>query len=476
MDEQLKQLIELRDAAEAAVVTLKAERQAITDKVKTEARKDFSDEEFAEFRAKTAAIKAESAKSDGHSEEIADLEAEIARSGRRDPEVAEVVRANAGGAVVTEPLTYERGNGASYFQDMAKRAMGEAGEDAVDRLTRHAVDVSTSKEIRKLAKVGTEYRNLDRNDGSGGYLVPPLWVMSELVELARAGRPYANLVVAKPLPPGTDSINVPKINTGTATAIQTGDNVAIQETDLTDTSISAPVKTIAGQQGIAIQALDQSPLAFDDVVFRDLALDYATKVDLQVISGLGSGNQVTGVRATSGIITIAATDVVSELSKSQTAWRKIGDAIQRVHTQRFAPPEVIVMHPRRWAAFETAIAADGRPLVITNGAAVNQFGEKANGVVSQQVVGFMHGLPVVTDPNLPTTLGAGTNEDVIHVLRASDLWLFESSLRTRALQETRATTLTVLFQVYGYLAFTAARQPKSIVEIGGTALTPPTFA
>jgi hypothetical protein len=114
--------------------------------------------------------------------------------------------------------------------------------------------------------------------------------------------------------------------------------------------------------------------------------------------------------------------------------------------------------------------------VITNGAAFNQYGEKANGVVSQQVVGFMHGLPVVTDPNLPTTLGAGTNEDVIHVLRASDLWLFESSLRTRALQETRATTLTVLFQVYGYLAFTAARQPKSIVEIGGTALTPPTFA
>ncbi|MCG5433479.1 DNA primase [Mycobacterium sp. MYCO198283] len=79
----------------------------------------------------------------------------------------------------------------------------------------------------------------------------------------------------------------------------------------------------------------------------------------------------------------------------------------------------------------------------------------------------------MTDPNLPTNLGAGNNEDVVHVLRASDLLLFESSVRTRALQETRTTTLTVLLQVYGYLAFTAGRIPKSICEIGGTALPAP---
>lgn len=475
MEEQLKQLIELRTAATAAVEALKTERQAITDGAKAEARAGLSEDEFAEFRAKTAAIKAKNAEIDALAADVADLEAEIARAGTATPEVRKVVEANSGGAIVTEPLTYERGNGKSYFQDMARRSLGEAGEDAIERLQRHSAEVSINAEIRKLAKVGAEYRNLDRNDGTGGYLVPPLWVMNELIELSRPGKPYANLVVSKPLPSGTDSINIPKINSGTAVAIQTADNATIQETDLTDTSISAAVKTIAGQQGIAIQALDQSPLAFDDVVFRDLAADYAMKTDLQVISGLGTGNQVVGVRATAGIITVAATDAGTELSKSQTAWRKIGDAIQRIHTQRYAAPEVIVMHPRRWAAFETAIASDGRPLVITAGNGVNQYGT-GSVIVSQQVVGYMHGLPVVTDPNLPTTLGAGTNEDVIHVLRASDLWLFESSLRTRALQETRATTLTVLFQVYGYLAFTAARQPKSIVEIGGTALTPPTFA
>lgn len=473
--DRLTQLIELRTAAIAAATALIEERKAITDAVAKEERTALTEEEDTDFRAKTAAIKTEQEAVESLSAQIKDLEEEAARSGRFDATVKEITRATAVVTGISEPLTYVKRSGTSYFRDLALQSMGQADEGTKERLRRHSVDVEGNAEIRKAAMVGAEYRNLDRNDGTGGYLVPPLWVMNELVELARSGRAYANLVQSKPLPGGTDSINIPKINSGTAVAIQTADNATIQETDLTDTSVTAPVKTIAGQQGIAIQALDQSPLAFDEVVLRDLAADYATKLDLQVIAGAGSGNQVTGVRNTSGIITISATDAGTELSKAQTLWKKIGDGIQRVYTQRFADAEVIVMHPRRWAAFSTAIASDGRPLVIVSGAGVNQYGE-FDGIGQQKVVGSMHGLPVVTDPNLPTTLGAGTNEDVIHVLKASDLWLFESSLRTRALQETRATTLTVLFQLWGYLAFTAARQPKSIVEIGGTAATAPTFA
>lgn len=296
--------------------------------------------------------------------------------------------------------------------------------------------------------------------------------MNQFIELARAGRAYANLCPTYPLPGGTDSINVPKIATGTATAIQTADNAAIQETDLTDTSVQANVKTIAGQQGLSIQLIDQSPINFDQMVFQDLAADYATKLDVQVISGSNSGNQVKGVRTASGIQTISATSGSDNVS---LLFAKIADAVQRVYTQRFATPTVIVMHPRRWAFFLAAVDTQKRPLVVPSGPSVNQIASLGM-LASEGVVGQMHGLPVVVDPNLPTTLGTGTNEDVIHVLRATDLALYESSVRTRALQETRATTLTVLLQVYGYLAFTAERQPKSIVEIGGSALATPTFS
>lgn len=300
--------------------------------------------------------------------------------------------------------------------------------------------------------------------------------MQRYIELARAGRPYANLCPTEMLPPGTDSINIPKVATGTSTAIQTADNATISETDLTDTSVQANVKTIAGQQPLSIQLLDQSPLSFDDIIFRDLFADYATKLDLQVISGSNSGNQVKGVRSASGIETVAATSAGTELAKAKVVYAKIADAIQRVHTLRFMAPEVIVMHPRRWANFLAVFASDDRPLIVQAGAGADNNIAIPGGVVSQQVVGSMHGLPVVTDPNMPTTLGAGTNEDVVHVLRASDLLLFEGGIRARTLDQTLAENLTVLLQIYGYLAFTAERYPKSVVEIGGTALTAPTFA
>jgi len=59
------------------------------------------------------------------------------------------------------------------------------------------------------------------------------------------------------------------------------------------------------------------------------------------------------------------------------------------------------------------------------------------------------------------------------VMRSSDLILWESGIRARVLPETRAANLTVLLQVYNYLAFTAARYPQSVVQITG--LTAPTF-
>lgn len=462
MEERLKRLIALRAKAGDELSTLLAQRQAITDLVKEEAREDLTPDEDSEFRAKSAEIAAKQGEISGFDERIQELSEEIERSGKLSESATAVRRAQARVEAVKESRAYERGNGNSYFSDLMRFQRGmDSDGSAAERLRRHAVDVSTDK----------EYRDLTRTDGAGGYFVPPVWLMNQYVDLARAGRAYANVVTSQPLPPGTDSINIPKVSTGTATAIQTSDNGSVQETDLADTVVSAPVKTIAGQQDVAIQLLDQSPVNFDEVIFRDLIADYATKLDLQVISGSNGSGQVLGVRGTPNIQTVTATSGDDNVS---VIYSKIADAVQRVHTQRFMAPTVIVMHPRRWAFFLAAVDGQKRPLVVPSGPGVNAIAT-LGAVASEQVVGNMHGLPVVTDPNLPTTLGTGTNEDVIHVLRASDLLLFESGIRSRVLPEVGSGTLTVRLQVYGYLAFTAARYPKSVVEIGGTALAAPSF-
>jgi HK97 family phage major capsid protein len=463
MDERFRRLVARREQIAQQRSDTLTKRKAITDLAEEEAREDLLPEEDAEFRELTGQIASFDEQLSQLDERIAELSAEAERDATVTAGAAAVKRAKARVSSVSEARTYERGNGRSYLQDLARVQLNmDADGGARERLFRHAQDVATDP----------EYRDLNRTDGNGGYFVPPVWLMDQYVELARAGRAYANVVNTQPLPGGTDSINIPKVATGTTSAIQTADNGAVSETDATDTFINAPVRTIAGQQDVAIQLLDQSPVSFDEVIFRDLVADYATKTDLQVISGSGSAGQVTGVRATSGITTITYTDATPTVAK---LYSKIADAVQRVHTLRFMAPTAIVMHPRRWASLLAASDSNGRPLVVPD-AGNPQNAVATLGVVgSQQVVGQMHGLPVVTDPSMPTNLGAGTNEDVVHVIRASDILLYESGIRSRVLPEVGSGNLTVRLQIYGYLAFTAARYPASVVEIGGTGLVAPSF-
>jgi HK97 family phage major capsid protein len=292
--------------------------------------------------------------------------------------------------------------------------------------------------------------------------------MDEFITLARAGRPTANVVRNLPLPPSTDSLNIPKINTGTTTAIQTADTQSVSETDLADTSVAAGVKTVAGQQDVAVQALEQSPIAFDQIIFGDLLGSYATNVNLQVLNGANSAGEVKGILAASGTSSVTYTTTTPTVPG---LWPKIASAINAVHTNRFLPPTCIVMHPTRWAWFLAALDSSNRPLVVPNGqGGLNSFAT-VNAPTSEGVVGELQGLPVVVDPSIPLTLGAGTNEDRILVMRASDLYLWDSAIRTRVLPEVGSGTLTTRLQCYGFISFTAERYPKSTSIISGTGLS-----
>lgn len=359
----------------------------------------------------------------------------------------------------TYPSNVYRSGSTSYIRDLARVAVNaDDTNESRRRLAEHAEEVGR----------GMEFRDLSRVDGSGGYAVPPAWLMNQYVTAPRPGRPFANLVQRQPLPGGTDSINIPKVLTPTATGVQVADNTTVTEVDLTDTFINAPVRTIAGQQSLALQLIDQSPIAFDDVVFADLAADHDQKLDLQVIGGTGLSGQVLGSLATPGIgsVPIPSLDIAGY-------FKALANAINTVNTTRFLPPDVIVMHPRRWGHLLSLLDLSNRPLFVPSESGAFNAAGVLTAVASENVVGRCCGLPIVIDSNLPTNLGAGTNEDVIVVMRSSDLVLWESGIRMRALPETKASTLTVLLQVYSYIAFSAARYPQSVVKITG--LLPPSF-
>ena len=367
-----------------------------------------------------------------------------------------------------QSLVYRQGdNSTSWIRDLVRVQVGyDTSGESRRRLADHAEEVDRHPAY-------TEYRDLSRVDGQGGYAVPPAWLMDQYIELARPGRAFANLVQRQSLPGGTDSINIPKLLTGTATAIQTADNQPVADVDATDTYINAPVRTIAGQQTVAIQLIDQSPIAFDDVIFRDLVADHAAKTDLQVLQGSGVSGQVLGVDHTPGIGTVT----LSGPPTIQTFYAALANAISQINVTRFLPPDCIVVHPRRWFWLASLLDTTNRPLVLPQGNNPRNAIGVLDNVASEQVVGNIFGLPVISDPNISVTASATTSvgtEDIAYVMRSRDLLLWESAgPRARVLPEVKAETLSVVLQIYGYLAFTAQRMPQSIVEIRG--LSAPTF-
>lgn len=411
-----------------------------------DAKRALTDAEDTELRSVTARVEA----IDAELSTLQARETELVEQEARDKRAAEL-RQRLGGPViqsVSEPDLYRKGGPHSFFRDLGRKAL-DGDPDSSERLRQHQ-------------------RALTTTDGAVGELVPPAWIMSELIELVRAGRVTADQVRSQPWPGGTDSISLPRITGGTAVAQQATQNSSLNNQDMTSDSIKADVKTLAGVQTVSQQLLDLSPLAVDQIVLGDLAADYALRVDQFVLS-----NTATNAK---GILNASGTNSVTYTDASPTVpelYSKVADAIRQVHEGRLLPPDKIIMHPRRWAFFLAALDGQNRPLV-TPYAPSNAAGTTA-GVVSQGLVGDLQGLPVYVDPNIPTNLGSGTNEDRIIVMRSSDVILFETSPRADAFKETKADTLSVLFRIYGYLGIFTERLPKAISVISGTGLVTPTF-
>ena len=93
-----------------------------------------------------------------------------------------------------------------------------------------------------------------------------------------------------------------------------------------------------------------------------------------------------------------------------------------------------------------------------------------------QIVGSLMGLPVLTDASIPITNGAGTNEDVIVVCRASDLILWEDPLMRFTFEQAPSTAPgQVRLAVGRFCLFHAGRYPLGISIISGTGLVTPSF-
>lgn len=330
--------------------------------------------------------------------------------------------------------------------------------DAVERIERH------------MREAQIEHRDITSTTLNG--LVPPQYILDQAAQLARSGRPFANIVPTFALPDTGMTVYVTRVTTGTQVNVQT-ENGTVAETDMVTTDVTVPVVTITGQQDLSRQAVERGQIT-DALVFADLYAAYAERLDLQLVQGSGSAGQHRGIVNVSGVglQTYASLAVTTFMSK-------LMGNMNDVASNRLRPATVVVMHPRRWHWLLSQSDTSGRPLALPATAIVPlpAFNGVADGLTG--ATGFVGtiagGLPVIVDPNVPTNLGVSTNEDRVIVTRIEDHVLWEQAPRVFSFEQAVNPPATIRLAVYGVSAFTAGRYPSASSLMVGTGLVAPSF-
>jgi HK97 family phage major capsid protein len=429
-------------------------------------------------------------------------------------------------AKVTEPLTYHYGSEQSFFYDAVRDRLGRGdAKSARARLDRHraemdvelpkraeararaahiayeaafAADAAGQETLSRMQAAGInpfERRAMSRTDTQGGFLSPPIYLVDQFVQYAREASPFATRFTQMDLPQKTSEINVPRMAVGAAMGPQS-DTAPAPTRDITDSLVSAPVKTIAGIADASLQWLEQGQgsggYGVDQVIWADLTADLATNVDGQALLGSGSGGQLLGVwpagaiAAANGIIVADTTADVwtaaSGTANLQVSTAQLVSLLRRLRGR--SDGLTWYWHPWVWSLYTAQVDSQTRPLVTDQDAATFPDG----------VLGYYMNVPVIGDNNIPTTFGgtvapsmstitngqyaanAGTGSGASYtpmlLARTKDLFLFQGDLKLQIFNQVLAGAGMVRFQAHQYLAampnrYVAGSAVGSTVSAGG---------
>ena len=386
-------------------------------------------------------------------------------------ETFEQIERSGGRMSVTEKRNYVRGGPNSFFGDAFNASVG-GDYDARQRIERHSAEVRVHGEMpagEEHATTTTSYAGL----------VVPQYLVDYAALVLRNGRPLANAITKLPLPSQGTTFQVPRGTTGASEAIQATENASVSSTDEVWANVTLTMATIAGQQDVSRQSIERGTPGIDELIYTDLAGAYAAQLDSQIISGSGASGQLLGILNTASINAATlfgaaptAANFTSKLAGQIAAIAGAGTAIQ---------PRIIVMHPRRWGWLQSLSDSTGRPLAVAQpmgpfnaaGLIALPGGYSGDGPSiggPTQFVGMLaNGLPVLTDANIPITVGTNS-EDVVLVLDTQQILLWEDGdgmPRRPRFEQTLGNQLTVKLVAYGYSAFTAGRYPAAVGKIGG---------
>lgn len=458
-----------KEAAEKRLKKCGAEVQLILDKAQQDGRAALTAEEdqrvtelFAardQARSDIAGIETKLANANKIKTEERERESkqrETRETQTRKPSYDQVAR------VGQEERTYRKDQdpyGKGFLMDVSRQFLFQDVE-ASHRLSQH---------MREERVERAEY--MQRAVGTGAFagLTVPQYLTELYAPATAALRPFADVCNRHPLPESGMSVNISRITTASSAALQASENAGVSETNMDDTLLTVNVQTAAGQQTVSRQAIDRGT-GIEDVTMQDLFNRVATTIDSTLLN-----------QATNGLTNVATANAYTDATPTGAElYPKILGATAGVEAALLAMgrPTHAVMHSRRWYWLSSQMSSTW-PMINWSGVPVQAAGTAdSSSMYGSGPRGVLPcGLEVIVDNNIATNLGAGTNEDEIYVVPASECHLWEdpnAPLFIRA-EQAAAASLGVLLVAYSYFAYTFGRYANGMQKVGGTGLITPSF-
>lgn len=257
-------------------------------------------------------------------------------------------------------------------------------------------------------------------------------------------RPTVSAFSRSALPATGLTVEYAKIDSNTlAVGEQNPEGEALSFGNLTFETVSATVKTYGGYTSFTKQYVERSQVSTLDQVFQGLSLAYAGATNSALVTAIGALDFT-------GKVFDADGGTASSLAEG------IANGAAYIFTNTGLRPEFILTGTDGYVKLAKVAAGDGRPVLLTDGAGVNNIGTAD----IPGLRGSVFGLPIIVDP----AIGTG----VVYMANSAAVMTMESAGAPVRLTDGDITTLTDSVSVYGYMAIATPRV-GAIVKLDVTA-------
>jgi hypothetical protein len=351
--------------------------------------------------------------------------------------------------------------GGRFLLDVARNWL-HRDPGAGDRLARHQREVEVDRPGWSARAAG------DSTTSNWAGLTVPQYLTDMFAPAVANLRPLADHATHHDLPPQGMTVNISLITTPSQVALQpTGELNAVAAQTIDDTLLTENVQTAAGQVTLSRQAIDRGT-GIEEATTGDLFRRYASALDSTIIN-----------QASTGITNLAQSTSVTGATTPQQLWPLIYQANSLLEQALVgvASPDYLVMHSRRFNWFVSTLGSTwpligGQGVPAQSGGVIpvggNEYGSGVRAILPS-------GLKIIVDNNVPTNLGASTNQDEIYVIASPEVHLWEdpdAPVMIRA-EQPKAAQLGVLLVLYGYFAYTVRRYTNNPGKLAGTGLVAP---